>query len=424
MMGKYEPQFKGVWNGGQLRDTIQEMQVLDPHHIFIKTTRPNPFFLSQWTGIAYHLAWYGHAKYILEVGHEGYLKNPLGGGPYKVKEWKAGERIVFERWEEFWGDYPWYKKPQAQTLEILRVPDGAARFALLQSGQADVISNVPYAIAKGLPKQRGKGMWVKPYEAAGHMAIVFVIPTLVQEGTATEEERRDPTLDPRVREALELAIDKRAISERAHFGLTIPTNALYSPGSFGWRAEVGNKITPYDPERAKQLLKEAGYADGFSTTVHFGQFAGRPGIPEAIDAIAGFWARIGVKIKAVEHDPSEFVARVRPPERAWRPISLLTFGRLEHSGVRVNDSYHKNSPYSAAWTERTHELWIKASSTTDEATQLEALAGIEDELLRHRLIIPLYAASLIMGYTDRVLEHPTPRYSPHIMDLDRIVLRD
>jgi ABC-type transport system substrate-binding protein len=171
-------------------------------------------------------------------------------------------------------------------------------------------------------------------------------------------------------------------------------------------------------------LKEAGYPNGFSTTVHFGQFAGRPGIPEAIDAVAGYWARVGVKMTAVEHDPSEFVARVRPPERAWRPISLLTFGRLEHSGVRVNDSYHQNSPYSATWNEHTQALWLKASSTTDEATQLEALAGIEDEILRHHYIIPLYAASLIMGYTDRVLEHPTPRHSPHFMDLDRIILKD
>jgi peptide/nickel transport system substrate-binding protein len=424
MTGKYEPQFKGIWNGGQLRDTIQEIQVLDPHRIFIKTTRPNPFFLSQWAGIAYHLVWYGHAQYLREVGHDGYIKNPIGGGPYKVKEWKPGERIVFERWEEFWGDYPWYKKPQAKTMEILRVADGAARFALLQSGQADVVSNIPYAIAKGLPRQRSRGPWVKLYEAAGHMALTFVLPMVVQEGTATEEERRDPTLDPRVREALELAIDKRAIAEKAHFGLTTPTNSLYSPGSFGWRADIGNAISPYDPERAKQLLREAGYPDGFATTVHFGQFPGRPGIPEALDAIAGYWARVGVKMTAVEHDSSQFVARVRPPERAWRPIMLQTFGRLEHSGVRVNDSYHKDSPYSAAWTPQTHELWLQASSTTDEAKQRQALAGIEDELLRHRFIIPLYAASLVMGYSNRVLAHPTPRYAPHFMDLDRIVLKD
>ncbi|MBI3328399.1 MAG: ABC transporter substrate-binding protein [Nitrospinae bacterium] len=424
MMGKYDPQFKGVWNGGQLRDTIQEIQVLDQHRIFIKTTRPNPFFLSQWAGIAYHLIWYGHAKYLREVGHDGYIKNPIGGGPYKVKEWKAGERIVFERWEDFWADYPWYKKPQAKTMEILRVPDGAARFAVLQSGQADVVSNIPYAIAKALPRQRGKGLWIRPYEATGHMGITFVNTMTMLEGTATEQDRRDPTLDPRVREALELAIDKRAISEKAHFGLTAPTNSIYSPGSFGWRPEVGNKISPYDPERAKQLLKEAGYPDGFSITMHFGQFTGRPGIPEAIDAIAGYWARIGVKMTAVEHDASEFVARVRAPERAWRPIMLQTFGRLEHSGVRINDSYHKNSPYSAAWNERAHELWLQASSTTDEAKQLAALAGIEDEILRHRYVIPLYAASLVMGYTDRVLAHPTPKYSPHFMDLDRIVLKD
>jgi peptide/nickel transport system substrate-binding protein len=186
MTGKYEPPFKGLWNGGQLRDTIQEIQVLDPHRIFIKTTRPNPFFLSQWAGVAYHLIWYGHAQYLREVGHEGYINNPIGGGPYKVKEWKPGERIVFERWEEFWGDYLWYKKPQAKTMEILRVPDGAARFALLQSGQADVVSNIPYAIAKGLPRQRGRGPWIRPYEAAGHMALTFGLPMVVQEGTATE----------------------------------------------------------------------------------------------------------------------------------------------------------------------------------------------------------------------------------------------
>jgi ABC-type transport system substrate-binding protein len=424
MIGKCAPQFKGVWNGGQLRDTIQDIQVIDEHRIFIKTTRPNPFFLSQWTGIAYHLIWYGHAKYLREVGHDKYIENPIGGGPYKVKEWKPGERIVFERWEDFWADYPWYKKPQAKIMEILRAPDGAARFALLQSGQVDVATNLPYAIAKRLPRKRGKGLWIQPLEATGHMALTFVLPMLVQEGTATEEERRDPTLDARVREALELAIDKRAISEKAHFGLTVPTQSIYSPGSFGWREDVGGNISPYDPERAKQLLQEAGYPNGFSTTVHFGQFTGRPGIPEAIDAIAGYWARIGVKITAVEHDPSEFVARVRPPDRAWRPIMLQTFGRLEHSGVRVNDSYHKDSPYSAAWTARTHELWLQASSTTGEGKQLEALAGIEDEILRRRFVIPLYAAAQVTGYTDRVLAHPTVRYSPHFKDLYRIVLKD
>jgi ABC-type transport system substrate-binding protein len=78
LMGQYAPQFKGVWNGGQLRDTIQEMQIIDPHRILIKTTRPNPFFLSQWAGIAYHLVWYGHAKYLLEGGGAHRLR-ALGG---------------------------------------------------------------------------------------------------------------------------------------------------------------------------------------------------------------------------------------------------------------------------------------------------------------------------------------------------------
>jgi peptide/nickel transport system permease protein len=74
-----------------------------------------------------------------------------------VKEWVPGHRIVFERNEAFWGQYPWYTKPQGRVMEIIRVPDGAARFAMLKSGQADVILPTDLAIAKNLPRQPGKG---------------------------------------------------------------------------------------------------------------------------------------------------------------------------------------------------------------------------------------------------------------------------
>ncbi|MGH8065555.1 MAG: ABC transporter substrate-binding protein [Candidatus Entotheonellia bacterium] len=432
LMGKYAPDFKGTPRTPMFKRVVQEVEILGPHQVFVRTETPDPNFFPLVGGANYHLVWFGPSTYLRQVGHEGYIKHPIGGGPYKIKEFKASDRIVWERWEDFWGDYPYWQKPQHRIMEWLQIPDDAARFALLKGKQVDMAVNIPYAIAKDLPRsesgQRGvnptKGpLWTQTLRANGKMQITFDAEFIIKEKSpGWEGLQNDPTLHPKVREALELAIDKRAIVENFHYGFTSLNQSIYSQGSFGWRKEQGEKLSPHDPKRAKELLAEAGYPNGFSTTIHFGVFPGRPGQPEALEAIASYWKDIGVDLKIVQHDPTEFYTRLNKPDRAYRPMTLVTWGRQEN-GEYIADQAASESGGRAVYNDRTNALAKELASTLDEAKRLRLMAEIEDEVLRNRWVIPLYDASAVFAYADRVLAHPMPAFGAHFLDLNRIVLK-
>jgi ABC-type transport system substrate-binding protein len=162
-----------LWNSANAKENIESVQVISPTEVFVKTKGPKPTFMWNFGGNGYHSYWYGNPQRLLK-GPAEYLKAPAGGGPYKIKEWDPGNRIVFEQRDDFWADYLHWHKPQAKIMEILVVPDPAARFAMLKSGQADIVYNLPWALARGLAKSedgvRGvnpskKDIWTQTYKA-------------------------------------------------------------------------------------------------------------------------------------------------------------------------------------------------------------------------------------------------------------------
>jgi peptide/nickel transport system substrate-binding protein len=441
VMGAHTPKFKNDRFTARFKEDIAEVQVIDSKHVFIKTTKPIPTFTAFYTGSGYHSVWFGPAHYLQQVEAEGYEKKPVGGGPYTVKEWKPGERIVLERWEDFWGDTPWYHKPQHKTLEIMLVPDTAARFALLKSRQVDVAVNIPYALAKDLPRseaagQRGvnpnkRNIWTQTITATGNYNLVFVNLQAIKDSPnkPTPEELK-PFDDIRVREAMELALDKAAISQKVHFGFSKPMSGLWFSEAFGSRPE--RQVSPYDPARARQLLTEAGYPNGFSTTIHWGAFVNSPGIKEWLEAAASFWKDVGIEVKIFEYEPTEFISRCCRPapgagggsfDRKLRPLIVQTWGRQEHGGIQAGFGYHENGTYICCWDAYTTERWRTLNSTTDEAVQLQALTALEDHVLAQRWQIPMAEVSMVIGYSDRVLAHPTAPHASAFEQLWRIVAR-
>jgi peptide/nickel transport system substrate-binding protein len=423
--------FHGSVVGGRIKRSVEAVEVIDRHTVFIKTKAPEAGFFTFYSGAGYVIFWIVPKHYLTKVGHEGYVKKPLGGGPFKVKEWVPGHRIVYERNEAFWGQYPWYQKPQAKVMEVIRVPDGAARFAMLKSGQADVIVPIDLAIAKDLPRQRGRGVWVKPFFGTAQALIAFNSVLAKQEGKCPSEpywscwpqDNPDvevgPFADIRVREALDIAIDKRTISAKIHGGLTTPTASVYSLDSFGWRREVAERIV-YDPERARQLLREAGYPNGFTTRLYFARV--RPGVPEYLEAVASYWDKIGVKVQLIEVETGTYWDRIRAPARAYQPLVLWTWGRQDDASVIADYSFHKAGTYVGAWNERTNELYAQLMQEWDDAKRAKLIAEIEDIVLGHRWFIPLYNFSIVYGYSERVLEHPHRPFTSHFFDFWRIVM--
>lgn len=438
-----------LWNSSAVKEVVEDVEVRGPYEAFVKTNGPKPTFMWNLGGIGYHLYWYGNPRTLL-AGPEGYEKNPAGGGPYKVAKWEPGSRILFERWDGFWADYPHWHLPQARTMEILTVPDPAARFALLKSGQVDAVYNLPWALAKGLDRSEtgvrgvnpGKGgLWTQTYSANGLLALTFGCPLQVREAakapgrkdkggvdipqwTVPEACQDSPTLKREVRRALNLAIDKKAVAAGPHFGFSKAIGSIFHAGSFASRPEERvNNVSPYNPQEAKRLLADAGYGKGFELTGHFGQFAGRPGIPEMADSIASYWANIGVKVKWQEHDPSDFVRGFRAGVFSQVPVNLQTWGRQEHSGIQIN-WYHATSGYVGVYDDAIEDLYFKITATGDPEKMQPLLYEFEDKVLGLEETFPLYGMSLVNAYSNRVISHPTVESSPHFKHYDLVLLRD
>ena len=168
------------------------------------------------------------------MGPEDYLANPAGGGPFSVSlsDWEPNNRMLMNRWDDFWADYDHWHKPQYAQLEFLTVSEPSARFALLASGQADTVYNLPWALAKDLDKSEDLGVrgvnpgnsdtWTQTYQANGMLPMTFGCPIHLREAgkpagrmdeggveipewTTPDVCTDHPTLDARVRRALNLA---------------------------------------------------------------------------------------------------------------------------------------------------------------------------------------------------------------------------
>lgn len=186
----------------------------------------------------------------------------VGTGPYRLVSWQPGQPLVLERNAEYWGGAaPWAR------VTFRPIANDGARVAALLSGDVDFINAVPLADVSRLEREGNRNRVF-----AGPSAYVYMLfPEVGKEtvaglrDTAGQPLRRNPWQDARVREALSLAINRPAIVERLMEGRARVANQAVPEGFFGYSARI--PPARFDPERARALLREAGYPEGFGTTL-------------------------------------------------------------------------------------------------------------------------------------------------------------
>ena len=120
--GDFSPDFTGHLSANRFMEQIQEVEIINEKEVFIKTVSPAPDFIAFYSGSGYHQVHVGDSAYLQEVGVAEFEKNPSGGGPYSVSLWKPGERIVLERWDDFWGNTPTYHSPSMKLWKLSNQP--------------------------------------------------------------------------------------------------------------------------------------------------------------------------------------------------------------------------------------------------------------------------------------------------------------
>jgi peptide/nickel transport system substrate-binding protein len=237
-------------------------------------------------------------KYWAEAGLKAYGRKPIGTGPFKFVSWARDDKLVMTKNDDYWGELP----KGIDGLIWRPVPDDSARVAGMTTGE--------FQIAKGLPVAA-----IPALEAIPEVTLVPV-PSyrIYQVGLSSLPEHKSPLQKKLVRKALNYAIDKKAIIDNLFFGKAEALNGqVLRKTQLGFNPDL--KDYPYDPEKAKKMLAEAGYPNGFEIPFKFpsGRYAQDR---EVSEAIAGMLAKVGVRTKLIALEPGEFLRQLRARELA------------------------------------------------------------------------------------------------------------
>jgi len=252
----------------QVTGFYTDVVAIDDHTVEIKTDRPIatlPLMLARLMILP--------KKVIEEKGEDAFAQAPVGTGPYKFVEWRKNEQIVLEASPDHWRG-----KADVERFIVKPIPEGYSRFASLKSGAVDIIA--------GLPADR-----VKEVEDDSNLKVAAA--RSVRNFSIAMNVRNKPFDDVRVRQALNYAVDIPAIIDAIFDGQAYANGTVCTGVSFGHDSSI--EPYPYDPEKARQLLAEAGYPDGFTTEL-WGPTGRYPMDKEVQEAVAGQLSEIGVNI--------------------------------------------------------------------------------------------------------------------------------
>ena len=233
---------------------VKDVIVVDEVTVDITTHEPYPYF-------EYDVSFNGcqllPPDYMAEVGEEEFARNPVGSGPYVLTEFSESDRYVFDAWDDYWGG-----RPEVDRIIYQVIPEQAAQVAALLAGQVDLISGVPPADREQLEAAEGISL---VSEAGGRMQHLYArVDTEVGIMPENYPDYQPVTLDPRVRYAVSHALDRALLAE-IH-GAASPrlgrVCAHFPEGGADSFNHPDAVAAHYDPARARELLAEAGYADG------------------------------------------------------------------------------------------------------------------------------------------------------------------
>ena len=254
----------GTWK------TIEDIEIKGPTAAVVHFNKPMPTAIAWWAFLGSFIV---PKAYFEKVGgKEGFLKAPVGSGPYKLADYQLGSRIVLEAFDKYWGD-----KAKIKRVIFEIVKDPSARVAAIQSKRVDIATQVPIREAERLGKEKGLTARIEP-----ETQIV-----LLQLSNA------DDTLkDENVRLAMHHAINKEAISKALFFGKAVPIAVPATPGTPGW---VKDFKFPYDEAKAKALLAKSGFSLAKPVKVKFQTTNGAfPNDFEIARAVAVMWKKVGI----------------------------------------------------------------------------------------------------------------------------------
>lgn len=353
----------------------------------ITTKKPSPTLLSYLTTLSVV-----PKDYVTKVGDQAFDAKPVGSGPYTLASATGGSQVVLKANPHYWKG-----APQVTQVTFRAVPNTATRVADLQSGRADIVTQLTPDNATSLKSDARLQVLATPTERVDYLALNAL-------GAA-------PTKNAKVRQAVAYAIDYNSIIKNLQRGYGNPVKAVLTPLSFGYPANVAGY--QYDPAKAKQLLAASGAKDKtlvFPTSPAYN--------PQLIQAIQANLQAVGFTVKISNSDQATYLKNVQSPKHDW---GAVRFGRWSCSCLDADGTIYPLFHTGTVWSSYSNPAFDKAvetaRTTTNAAQRKAAYAQAFTILQRDVPGIGLYQDYAIYGAAKRVSWQPDPQENFFVADV-------
>jgi peptide/nickel transport system substrate-binding protein len=368
--------YKGT-NAKFLRDQTEGVEAVGSDIVRFRFKGPFPDFLEYLIIGASTAGWVVPKKYVEKVGDAGFKKHPIGAGPYKFVEFVAGVRLVAEAFDDYWR-----KTPHIKRIELHIIPEAATRLSMVKRGEMDIGTLMQGVFYEDLKKSPNLRM------------LAPLSPTRWMVSITSQWDPKSPWSDPRVRLAASLAIDRKTLAE-VHMPGCGPIGGLAMDGD---PMGVPFPADPYDPERAKKLLAEAGYPKGFSGGKFYPYQGGYWPYGEQI---MNYWKAVGINVDTVLLDrPAWQAMRESKQMRGGlfidNPMSSTIGQRLEYL---LGGASYGNYP-------DVQELWERYRRETDPGIRKDVVGRVQKLIHDKTMFIPLTSTNSPAAFGPKVKGNP------------------
>ena len=368
--------YRGV-SAKLLKEKVAAVETPDPGRVRFRLKQPWPDFMTFYSG-ATGAGWIVPKKYVEKVGDEGYKKMPLGAGPYRFVSSTPGVEVVLEAFDQYWR-----KTPNVKRLLFRVIPDESTRLAALKRGEADIA----YAISGELGKevQRTPGLTLKPTVIQSTHFAYF----------ADQWDPKSPWHDRRVRLAANLAMDRHAVNQAVTLGFSKITHSVIpSTFDFYWQPPA----YPYDPARAKQLLAEAGYPNGFDAGEYFCDLVAT----NSGEVVVTYLKAVGIGLKLRPLERAAFFKGFA--EKKFKNIIHVFGGVFGNAATRLEAFVVSGGTYVYGGYPDLDGLFREQAAELDR-TKREAILHRMQQIVHERaMFAPIWELAFLNGVGPRVEE--------------------
>jgi peptide/nickel transport system substrate-binding protein len=362
-----------------LKERVREVQTPDAGRVRFVLKEPWPDFMTFYGTSATGAGWVVPKAYVEKVGDDGFKKAPIGAGPYRFVSFNPGVELVMEANESYWR-----KVPNVKRLVYRSMPEETTRAAALKRGEVDIAYLLTGPVAADIQRTPGFKL-VAPRESQGTFWLDL----------PDQWDPKSPWHDRRVRQAASLSIDRQALNQAETLGFSKPTGSLIPRA-----LEFSKFFEPdaYDVPRAKRLLAEAGYPQGFDA----GDLYPWPPYASMGEALNAYLAAVGIRTKIRSMERAALTAAWR--ERKLKNVIVGITGAGGNAATRLEAYVSRGGIYTAGTMPDVEDLFQRQARETD-VKKREALIHQIQQILHDRVThIPIYELAFIWGVHPRVEE--------------------